>query len=244
MPLPSSPDVQERQRGDDFAMELQVTLVELYGGASKSLTIKRRAVCKGCKHAHARDTPRCRRCGDCPNELRRVNVQIAPGFVMPQMQEVRSDEKCEDRATTIDAEIVAGMKEGDELVFARMSEQRPGAIPGDVRLRLKLERDRGSSRGFERKGDDLHTELHVPLKAALLGFATSLIHLDGHLVRVSADGVTQPMQVLKVRGEGMPRRGAEPPRNGTLHVKVVVDLPERLTPELEKLAKKLPDPVD
>ena len=236
--------MQERQRGDDFAMELQVTLVELYGGASKSLTIKRRAVCKGCKHAHARDTPRCRRCGDCPNELRRVNVQIAPGFVMPQMQEVRSDEKCEDRATTIDAEIVAGMKEGDELVFARMSEQRPGAIPGDVRLRLKLERDRGSSRGFERKGDDLHTELHVPLKAALLGFATSLIHLDGHLVRVSADGVTQPMQVLKVRGEGMPRRGAEPPRNGTLHVKVVVDLPERLTPELEKLAKKLPDPVD
>ena len=31
------------------------------------------------------------------------------------------------------------MREGDELVFPRMSEQRPGAIPGDVRLRLKQE---------------------------------------------------------------------------------------------------------
>ena len=43
-------------------------------------------------------------------------MQVAPGFVMQQQQEVRSEEKCEDRATTIDAEIEAGMKEGDELV--------------------------------------------------------------------------------------------------------------------------------
>ena len=225
-------------------MELSVTLVELYTGTTKSLTIKRRVVCKGCKHAHARDTPRCRHCGDCPNELRVVNVQIAPGFVVPQQQEVPSEEKCEDRATVIDAEIGAGMKEGEVLVFARMSEQRPGAIPGDVRLRLKLERDRISSRGFERKGDDLHTELRLPLKAALLGFATSLVHLDGRLVRISADGITKPMQMLKVRGEGMPKHGAEPARNGTLHVRVVVDFPEVLSPEMERLARRLPDPVD
>ena len=68
-----------------------------------------------------------------------MNVQLAPGFVVQQPQEVASLERCEERATVIEAEIAPGMREGDELVFPRMSEQRPGAIPGDVRLRLKQE---------------------------------------------------------------------------------------------------------
>jgi len=51
-------------------MELSVSLRELYTGAARSLTIKRLVVCKGCKHALARDTPRCRSCGQCPNEAR------------------------------------------------------------------------------------------------------------------------------------------------------------------------------
>jgi len=73
-----SPDTQRcslpsygcRQRGEDFRMELSVSLRELYTGAARSLTIKRLVVCKGCKHALARDTPRCRSCGQCPNEAR------------------------------------------------------------------------------------------------------------------------------------------------------------------------------
>ena len=51
-------------------MELSVSLRELYTGAARSLTIKQLVVCKGCKHALARDTPRCRSCGQCPNEAR------------------------------------------------------------------------------------------------------------------------------------------------------------------------------
>ena len=119
-------DGQPRQRGEDFRMELSVSLRELYTGAARSLTIKRLVVCKGCKHALARDTPRCRSCGQCPNEVRTVNVQLAPGFVVQQPQEVASLERCEERATVIEAEIAPGMREGDELVFPRMSEQRPG----------------------------------------------------------------------------------------------------------------------
>ena len=48
-------------------------------------------------------------------------------------------------------------------------------------------------------------------------------------------------QVIKVRGEGMPVRDADPPRNGTLHVRALVDFPTRLSPEAEQLAKLLPD---
>ena len=81
---------------------------------------------------------------------------------------------------------VPGMREGDELIFPRMSEQRPGAIPGDVRLRLRQEAGGSSSSGvtggggsgggsggggggggdFKRRGDELHVDLRISLKAA------------------------------------------------------------------------------
>ena len=144
---------------------------------------------------------------------------------------MRSDEKCRDRATSIDAEIRPGMREGDELVFARMSEQRPGALPGDVRMRLKLERGAAGGGGFERKGDDLHTELSISLKAALLGFEAELVHLDGRSVPVARRGVSPPGTVVKLKGEGMPKHGT-PSEFGDLTIQFTVDFPKEIGAEL------------
>ena len=48
-------------------------------------------------------------------------------------------------------------------------------------------------------------------------------------------------QVIKVRGAGMPLRDADPPRNGTLHVRALVEFPASLSPEAQRLAELLPD---
>lgn len=37
-------------------------------------------------------------------------------------------------------------------------------------------------RRFERKGDDLYTNVTISLKDALVGFEMNIQHLDGHLV--------------------------------------------------------------
>tara|TARA_B100000795_G_C22615991_1_gene366973 strand:- start:495 stop:647 length:153 start_codon:yes stop_codon:yes gene_type:complete len=47
--------------------------------------------------------------------------------------------------------------------------------------------------------------------------------------------------VIKVRGAGMPLRDADPPRNGTLHVRALVEFPASLSPEAQRLAELLPD---
>ena len=41
-------------------------------------------------------------------QVRTVNVQLAPGFVVQQPQEVASLERCEEQATVIEAEIAPG----------------------------------------------------------------------------------------------------------------------------------------
>ena len=54
----------------------EVTLAEAYTGVQRSLTIRKRIVCRGCKHGVSWEASgaRCRGCGECPRELKVVQV--------------------------------------------------------------------------------------------------------------------------------------------------------------------------
>ena len=70
--------------------------------------------------------------------------------------------------------------------------------------------------------------MHLSLKEALLGFSRPIRHLDGRDVTVTHAGVTQPFEVRKVAGEGMPMHNY-PSQRGELFVKYIVDLPRTLS---------------
>mmetsp|Transcript_26062 Transcript_26062/g.52256 ORF Transcript_26062/g.52256 Transcript_26062/m.52256 type:complete len:145 (-) Transcript_26062:129-563(-) len=140
------------------------------------------------------------------------------------------------------------MADGDELSFARVSEQRPGQIPGDVKVSLRMI----NHDHFKRKGRDLHTTLHISLREALLGFSREIRHLDGHIVTIERlKAITVPGQQLRVVGEGMPSLAAEGEEEserpagahaeasaGSLYVKFVVDFPEVLSEQAAEWASK------
>jgi len=249
-------EAKTKKRSGPSTVEMELSMADVYTGAHRTMQISRRVVCKGCRKddPSAADRARCRRCGECPNEIKPVNVQVAPGFVIQQEAEVPSEERCEQAPYTLDARIRRGMDSGDELTFARAGEQRPGMIPGDVKIRLRVKKNEQ----FERKGRELHTTLHVSLREALLGFTKQINHLDGHTVTIKREGqVSVPGQVLRIEGEGMPalpsEEGNDDPEAeagdhvssrlargrdvGALLVKVLVDFPERLSAEAAEWAR-------
>eukprot|EP00455_Lapot_gusevi_P019411 TRINITY_DN20784_c0_g1_i1.p1 TRINITY_DN20784_c0_g1~~TRINITY_DN20784_c0_g1_i1.p1 ORF type:complete len:210 (-),score=18.15 TRINITY_DN20784_c0_g1_i1:80-685(-) len=63
---------------------------------------------------------------------------------------------------------------------------------------------------FWRDGLNLHYNLTVSLKEALLGFSRKIEHLDGHLVEVKSTDIIHPASILEISDEGMPRRGWQP----------------------------------
>ena len=66
-------------------------------------------------------------------------------------------------------------------------------------------------------------------------------HLDGHEVEVKRTRITQPGQVIRIKGEGMPQHNF-PGDKGDLYVTVQVVIPVGLTAEQRSdLAKILPD---
>lgn len=232
-------------------VEIEVTLEELYNGGSRQARISRNIICPKCRGTGAKDgaTQKCPVCQGRGHRL--VQQQMAPGFVV-QMQETCHEcggrgniakSKCANcngqkvvmEEKTLTAQIERGLASDAEIRFERESEQQPGITPGDVIFKLR----QAKHRIFERKGTDLHMEVHLSLKEALLGFDRSFRHLDGREVQLTHRGVTQPFEVRKVAGEGMPQHDV-PSNKGTLYVKYIVDLPKTsLTEEAKEAIQRL-----
>lgn len=92
---------------------------------------------------------------------------------------------------------------------------------------------------FERKGDDLHTRVVVPVTTAVLGGEAQVPTIPAS-VRLKIPEGTQNAQVFRLKGHGMPKVG-QPDDRGDLYATVDVQLPRTLTKDqrqhYEALAK-------
>jgi len=215
------------EKTDDYDAEIAVTLKELYTGGERKLTFQRRIVCRGCRAQP--NHPKCNGCSRCPNEVKTVHVQMGP-FLTQQQQEVPSKEKCRQEKASVVAQVEKGMSHNERLTFPRMSQQRPGMLPGSVVVTLVAHKHPTMTR----KGNDLHMEMTVSLREALLGWSQTIRHIDGHTVELVVSDVTKHLQVLMIEGEGMPLRD-DPASFGDLYVKVKVGFPASLD-EKQRLA--------
>jgi DnaJ-class molecular chaperone len=77
------------------------------------------------------------------------------------------------------------MYHGQNIVFKGESEQHPDYMPGDLIFTLIQE----PHAFFTRKGDDLHMDLKVTLKEAILGFKKRVRHLNSHYVEIESSQV-------------------------------------------------------
>lgn len=107
--------------------------------------------------------------------------------------------------------------------------------PGDLKIRIKTQ----LHAIFERRGDDLYTNVTISLTDALIGFQMDIIHLDGHKVHVSRDKVTWPGARMRKSGEGMPNYENNN-LHGTLYITFDVDFPKgELTQEEKDKIKEM-----
>ncbi len=94
---------------------------------------------------------------------------------------------------------------------------------------------------FTRHGADLHRELLISLREALLGGEVPVATLRGKVLLTIPAG-TQTGRVFRLKGQGMPRLKGD--GAGDLYAKVRVVIPTRLSDEAEPAARTFLDLVD
>ena len=100
----------------------------------------------------------------------------------------------------LEVEIETGMDDGMESKFVAEGEPHMDGEPGDLILKIRTE----PHPKFERRGDDLYTNVSISLTDALTGFELQIEHLDGHTVSVTREKITWPGARIRKKGEGMP----------------------------------------
>jgi len=127
---------------------------------------------------------------------------------------------------SVDVRIPAGVKDGSRVRAAgEGSSGANGGGAGDLYLRVQVK----PHPVFERKGDDLHTRVAVPVTTAVLGGEAQVPTVAGS-VRLKIPEGTQNGQVFRLKGHGMSQVG-KPEGRGDLYASIDVQLPRALTRE-------------
>ena len=126
----------------------------------------------------------------------------------------------------VEVRIPAGVKTGSKVRAA-------GAGPDGTDLYLIVEV--AEDPRFEREGDDLHASAAIDVFTAMLGGEAEVETLAGK-VKLKIPAGTQPEQVFRLAGRGMPH--VKSTQKGDLFVRVKVRIPKQLSSEQKAYIEK------
>jgi len=216
----------EIPKGADITIDTWVTLEELYVGNFIEMTHNKPVM------KPAKGTRKC----NCRQEM--VTRSLGPGRFQMIQQQVCDDcpnVKFVTEERHLEFEVEPGMMDGMEHKFVSEGEPHMDGEPGDLVLRIRTY----PHAKFERRGDDLYTNVTISLTDALTGFEMDVVHLDGHKVHVSREKVTWPGARIRKKGEGMPNYENNN-LFGTLYVTFDVEFPKgEINPEHKEQIKEI-----
>ncbi|RPA12841.1 molecular chaperone DnaJ [Gordonia sp. OPL2] len=227
------------QPGEPALVAVELDLEECASGVNKEITVDTAILCDLCKGAGTHNNSKPTTCDTCKGagEIQAVQrsflgqvmtVRECPtchgvGEVIPDpCRKCGGDGRVRSRRT-MTVKIPAGIENGMRVRLSGQGEVGPGGGPaGD----LYVEVGERAHEVFVRDKDDLHCTIRVPIVDAALGGEIDVDTILGGSARVSIAAGTQPGQVVKVRGQGMPHLNTGV--RGTLHAHLDVVVPTRL----------------
>jgi molecular chaperone DnaJ len=235
-------------RGTDLEVVLDLEFEEAIFGADKELSVRAPVPCDTCQATGCRPGTSAATCADCggSGEVRRVRqsllgqmVTAGPcprcggmGRVVPDPCPDCRGEGRRSGSRTYTVTVPAGVDSGSTLRLTGRGSAGPrGGGMGDLYVHIRVQ---GHER-FERHGNDLVEELHVPMTQAALGAHLRYETLESMEDLVIPPG-TQTGRLFQLRGRGVPRLDAT--GRGDLLVRVVVDTPTKLTAAEEELLRR------
>ncbi|GAB1816995.1 molecular chaperone DnaJ [Herbidospora sp. RD11066] len=237
------------RRGRNATIRVELDLAESGFGTTRELVVDTAILCEVCQGSgaaagtHPDTCDMCHGRGEVSQVTRSFLGQVMTSRPCPQCggfgsvirhpcQECSGDGRVRTRRT-IKVRIPAGVEDGTHIQLAGEGEVGPGGgPPGDLFLEI-VERPHPT---FERRGDDLHCTVQIPMTAAALGTSLTMETLDG-AEQIDVRPGTQSGQVIPLYARGVQRLNET--GRGDLLIHVSVETPMKLDPEQEELLRKL-----
>lgn len=127
--------------------------------------------------------------------------------------------------------VPPGTEAGQRIRLKGQGQRDPsGGSPGDLVITFQVDPDRF----FRREGLDILCTVPINLAQAVLGTKLRVRTLDGRRIVLKIPPGTGPGRRFRIRGQGIERNG----QKGDQLVEITVTVPEKMTPEQQKLFRE------
>jgi molecular chaperone DnaJ len=232
----------EHEPGGDLEYQIEIDFWDAVRGAVKKLTITRLDTCETCHGTgaigSAQTCPTCHGSGTIQQAAGKMKFNVpctrcgGTGKIRKVCPTCSGEGRLR-RTETIDVRIPAGVASGSRVrVPGKGNAGTMGAPAGDLYLRVDVK----PHPFFERRGDDLYTEVPVTVSEATLGAKVEVPTIDGRsLVRIPP--ATNSGKTLRLKEKGVPsaRSGAR----GDQYVQIQVIVPQPTDERVRNLMKEL-----
>lgn len=238
-------------RGANLEIDVVVPLECVLTGGPEKVRVTRPQTCPLCNGSGAKAGTMPRTCPNCEGtgQQKRTRREGRGNVLIQQITPCPAcngrgrivDETCSEcagrgeieREETLTVNIPVGFEEGMALRIPGhgMPSPAPNGVAGDLFVVVRTADPR-----FERSGTDLYRDETVDVVDAVLGTTVTVPTLEAPTTVTIPPG-TQPDEVLRLRGKGLPEFGGG--RRGDLYLRIRVRLPERLSAKERALYEQL-----
>ncbi|HYI13700.1 MAG TPA: molecular chaperone DnaJ [Thermoanaerobaculia bacterium] len=232
-------------RGNDLRYDLQLEFMEAVFGKEISLNVPRTITCTSCNGAGARPGTQPVTCTGCGG---RGQIRYSQGFFAVS----RTCPQCGGQGKVIKDPCASCGGQGRVREEKTISVKIPAGVDDGSRLRVAGEGEAGFNGGpagdlyvfisvkdhpkFQRRDSDIHSEHAISFTQAALGGDATVDTIDGSDELKIPSG-TQPNQVFRLRGKGVPFLDGT--GRGDHYIHIVVRIPTALNDEQRALLEQL-----
>ena len=231
--------------GASLRYDLSISFKDAVFGTKTEIRFKHNETCESCHGtggaagASKKTCPSCQ----CTGQIRR-----SAGFFSVQ----QTCPTCHGSGTTIDKPCPVCHGSGVQEKSKMMTLTIPAGVDNGKRIAIPHQGDAGTNGGqagdlivvlhvegdnyFERSEQDLYCAIPITLAQAALGAEITVTSLDGKKISLKVPAGTANGKLLRIKGEGVPYTNST--RRGDLYVKIIVQVPTRLSSQQKALLEQ------
>lgn len=235
------------RRGRDISVDIELSFSESIFGTERRMLLNKTSACETCRGIGAKPGTKMETCKTCNGKGK---IREARRSIFGSVQTTRTCDTCQGRGQVpaekcvtchgagvirkqeeIVVRIPVGIEDGEVIRLGGAGEAMQGGSPGDLYVKVHVQKHPL----FRREGSNLLMDLSVKLSSALLGDEYTIETLDGNVTVKIPEGIHHG-EILRLKGKGVP---IDRNRRGDLLIKIVIDLPSKLSRDAKKLVEEL-----
>ena len=232
----------ESGEGASLRYDLELDFKDAVYGCKKEIRFSHNEVCSDCNGTGGAAGAKRKTCPSCQGagQIRRNTGFFAVQQTCPTCGGTGTiiDNPCrtcggtglQEKSKVMTISIPAGTDDGKRFNIPHQGDAGTnGGESGDLIVVIHVRDDKY----YERQDQDLYCAIPISLSQAVLGADVTITNLDGSQISVKIPSGTTQGKLLRIKEEGVPYPNST--RKGDLYVKIIVELPTKLSREQQQL---------